>query len=105
MHDKKSDHYTSAKNYTDLDGNSRSFDFVDHDIKTKISTTLMSEEDKQELKDRVQNDRTITILRITTMPPSLCPSVFQDFVTRGYGPDPKGEPTISWNETMLNDPG
>jgi hypothetical protein len=38
MHDKKSDHYTSAKNYTDLDGNTKSFDFVDHDVKTKIAT-------------------------------------------------------------------
>lgn len=105
MHDKKSDHYTSAKNYTDLDGQSRSFDFVDHDIKTKISTTLMSEEEKHKLKDQVATDRAKTILRITTLPPSLCPTPFQDFLIRQAKADDKNPTSLEWNETMLNDPG
>ena len=35
--DKKSDYYTGAEGYTDLDGQSKQFTYIDHDIKSKVS--------------------------------------------------------------------
>lgn len=38
--DKKSDYYTASESYVDMEGHSRRFTYIDHDVKTKISTTF-----------------------------------------------------------------
>lgn len=95
MHDKKSDHYTSAKNYTDLDGMSKSFTFIDHDIKTSISTNteIMDKEWQKKYKEQLVD-------QILTLPASICPTPFSDYVIRGAGIT-----QITWNDKMLRDPG
>lgn len=96
--DKKSDHYTSAKNYTDIDGQSKTFTFVDHDVKTSIATTASV--DIQQVKGELKEYRESVILCILATPASLCPSIFQDYTSRG-----QGIIQITWNEKMLRDPG
>lgn len=92
--DRKSDHYTSAKGYTDLDGQSRQFTFIDHDKKTKISGFTKSDEDFS-LKDY----RNQLLKRITDIPASLCPEPFNSFVLVG------DKSVIEWNADMLMDAG
>ena len=49
--DKKSDHYTSAETYRDLDGNYKQFTFIDHDIKKyAMPITSISESELADLK-------------------------------------------------------
>jgi hypothetical protein len=99
--DKKSDHVGNhGGRYTDIDGHTKQFTYVDHDVKTSISTTKLSPEDKDALKDEVSRYRTNLILRILTLPPSMCPEIFQDFTIRGEDVE-----NILWNETMIQDPG
>ena len=98
MHDKKSDHYTSAKNYTDLDGLSRSFTFIDHDPKTRIAT--MKSIDMEEVKNEISVYKESLVNQILALPASICPSPFWDYTVRGAGIT-----AISWNEKMLRDPG
>lgn len=93
--DKKSQHYTSAQNYTDLEGQSKLFTMVDHDRKTKIST--MNEESD---KDWKTSYRSSLIERILVITAAICPEPFSDFVLRG-----ESRNTIGWNEKMLNDQG
>lgn len=96
--DKKSQHYTSAKNYTDLDGNSKSFTFIDHDVKTKIAAKVTSPEEIEEAKSGLKDYKKQIINRILSIPPSVCPEIFHDFTKRG-------EIGISWDKDMLNDEG
>ena len=96
MHDKKSNHYTSAKNYTDIDGNLRSFDFIDHDVKTSIKAS--PDHDPEEIKRQVSNYRSMLIDYILNLPASICPGPFQDYVLRNGV-------SIEWNKKMLSDPG
>jgi hypothetical protein len=98
--DKKSQHYTSAKNYRDLDGNTRSFDFIDHDVKTKIGTNKPLEPtEKEKLEEDIRKNRENQINKILEIPAAYCADVFQDFTIRG------DVTKITWNETMLRDPG
>jgi len=91
--DKKSDYYTSAQNYTDLDGQSRSFTFIDHDKKTKIATGSVEGATKQ-----LAEDRKNLVDRILLLPASACPAIFSDFTVRG-------EAGIHWNTAMISDAG
>lgn len=96
--DKKSQHYTSAENYTDLDGNSRSFTFIDHDVKPKLSVPI-SEEEVAIAKVEFKSARSRVIQQIMKIPASICPSVFIQFTTRGdIG-------VIGWDEKILKDEG
>ena len=87
--DKKSDHYTSAQGYTDLDGMSRQFTFVDHDKKPTVSLNN-SKVDFQELK----NYRAELVSRIVDLSPMYCPPLFKDFIVNGL-----------WNKDMLENEG
>ncbi len=98
--DKLSDHYTSAEAYTDLDGQSRQFTFIDHDKKSKISALKQTEEEVQEIKNSLNNYRTNLVNRILEIPASLCPFEFVDFTIRGEAMD-----KIEWNKKMLEDEG
>ncbi len=99
-HDKLSDHYTTAKNYTDIDGQSKTFDIIDYDVKTSIGTNkLLSEDDRIKLLQALKEDRKKLIARIIGIPPSMCPPILKVYTIRG---DIK---QILWNEKMLSDPG
>lgn len=82
--------------YTDQDGLSRQFTYIDHDKKTKISTNIGTENVTPAIKEY----RADLIKRIIDLPPSICPDVFRDFTIRGE--DLK---KIEWNTDMLIDPG
>lgn len=98
--DKLSDHYTSAQAYTDLDGQSRQFTFIDHDKKSKISALKQTEEEVQEIKNSLNSYRLDLVKRILEIPASLCPFEFVDFTVRGEAMD-----KIEWNKKMLEDEG
>lgn len=91
--DKKSDHYTSAQSYTDLDGQSRQFTFVDHD--RKVMLDIKSPPPKNWEKDYKQE----LVLRITTISASICPTSFNDLTLRG------DREKIEWNLDRLYDTG
>lgn len=48
MYDKKSDYYTGATNYEDVDGKLKTFTYVDHDIKTKVGGPIFEKVEKKE---------------------------------------------------------
>lgn len=48
MHDKKSDYYTGATHYEDMDGQLKNFTYVDHDVKTSIGGPIFKKEEKKE---------------------------------------------------------
>lgn len=98
--DKKSDHYTSAKNYTDLDGQSKSFTFIDHDKKTKVSTGKVTKKELAAIKDANRAYKKFVIENILDIPASICPYEYQDFTVRG-----EGVSAILWNESMIRDEG
>ena len=102
MHDKLSDHYTSSKNYIDENQNTRSFDFIDHDVKTKIGVVAYTEEEIAKAKKSTEEFRKKTIEAILALPASALPisvnHTFALFTNRG---DAKN---ITWNETALKDP-
>lgn len=93
----KAQHYTSAKNYTDLDGLSRSFDFIDHDV--KASTSFYNGEDIEQVKKQMKDYRIELIDRILATPAATAPPEFYDFTLHG------DRPTIDWNKVMLEDAG
>lgn len=96
MHDKKSDHYTSPDNYKDLDGNMRTFNYVDYDPKTRVATSLNP--DKETLAKLVAADRKALQQKILDLDPSAVPHIFHDFTLRG-------EQGISWRKPMILDEG
>lgn len=96
MADKKSDHYTSAQHYKDLDGNSKSFTFVDHDIKSKFLADVPPPPENWEAIARQEY-----LKEILSFPAALCPEQFRSYVILGETPLGK----IEWNEVMLSDPG
>lgn len=94
--DKKSKHVGNhGGRYTDIDGMSKQFTYIDHDKKTTVSTFI----DVNEPFDQ-KAYRGSVIKRITDISASLCPSEFVDFTLRGQG---RGE--IEWNTDMLIDDG
>ncbi len=100
MHDKISDHYTSSENMTDELGNTRMFNFVDHDVKTKIGTNRpMTEEEKRDLKSELAKAKDRMISQILALPAHMCHEHDKAFILRGE------REKILWNETMLRDPG
>lgn len=94
-HDKKTE-YTAPSSYRDLDGQMRTFTYVDHDKKTKINIPSSTGNPKQELKEY----RKSLIEKILSYPAAFCPEIFSDFKLRGESYD-----RIEWNENMLNDEG
>lgn len=98
--DKLSQHYTSAESYSDLDGLSKQFTFVDHDKKSRISALNQTEEEKAQVKENLSSYRTTLVDRVVSIPASLCPFEFVDFTIRGEAME-----KIEWNRQMLEDEG
>lgn len=101
--DKKSDHYTSAQHYKDLDGNMKNFTFVDHDVKSSATLTPpLSDEERNVLKDTVKGEAQRQIEEILALPAvSLLSSgnlFAEDYIERDVE---KG--TIKWRERMVRD--
>ena len=98
--DKKSDHVGNhGGKYTDIDGQSRQFTYIDHDKKTKISTSTPNE-DPNWYMEFLKTHRASVIKQITSLPPSICPEIFSDYTLRGDSRD-----QIEWNVDMLLDAG
>lgn len=96
--DKKSQHVGNhGGRYTDIDGASRQFTYIDHDPKIKMAIKITKEE-VEEAKKQIKEYRISVIKRIQDLSPSLCPWEFQDYLVRD------GE-KISWNTNMLEDEG
>lgn len=94
--DKKSQHVGNhGGRYTDLEGMSKQFTYVDHDPKTKISVPAPDTDFKKELSDY----RKALIQRILDLPASAADLVHSDFTQRG------DKEKVSWNENMVTDPG
>lgn len=85
--------------YVDINGQSKQFTYVDHDPKTKISTTNMSTQEKETIKSELATYRASLITKISVSPPSLCPNLFEKFTLRG------DREAIEWDVTALNDAG
>jgi hypothetical protein len=100
--DKKSDHYTSAEVYRDLDGNHRQFTFIDHDVKSKYTAPPLSEEELTALKVTNQNDINKQIDVILALPAiSLIKSgnIFaEEYIERD-----SDSHLIKWRENMVRD--
>jgi hypothetical protein len=97
MHDKLSDHYTSSKNYTDELGHTRSFDFIDHDVKTKIRVPVVKT--KEEIAEEKAQYREWLIDKIISIEAIYCPDIFIQYTHRG------DVQKIDWNLKMLQDAG
>lgn len=100
--DKKSDYVGNHGGaYTDNDGMSKQFTYIDHDVKTSVSTNKpLTEEEKQDIANNLKLARTSLIDAILAIPAVFCHEVHQDFTKRG-----EDVLQIAWNEAMLTDPG
>lgn len=93
---KKSQHVGNhGGRYTDIDGMTKQFTYVDHDKKTTISFLTDNKELWSEPKYREN-----LIQRILEHSASICPEIFTDFTLRG-----EGKKGIEWNTDMLIDNG
>lgn len=54
--------------YTDMDGMSRQFTVIDHDKKTSIASSKMSDEEKESLRNAINIDKQQTINKILALP-------------------------------------
>lgn len=95
--DKKSQHVGNhGGTYTDIDGMSKQFTYIDHDKKTTIFSGISKKVDNT-LFAQYKNEVVNKILKIGA---SLCPKEYQDFTNRG-----EGITVITWNKKMLTDSG
>lgn len=80
--------------YTDIDGMSKQFTYVDHDKKTTISLNS----GKSESVETGYREQLVT--RVLDQPASICPEIFSDFTIRG-----EGKSHIEWDKNMLTNKG
>lgn len=96
--DRKADHVgNNGGRYTDMDGMTKQFTYIDHDKKTTISANTGESYDK----DWHKKYRAYLLQRITDLPASICPEPFQDYTLRGDNPNN----VIKWDTEMLTDNG
>lgn len=96
--DKKSQHIGNHGGvYTDNEGMTKQFTYIDHDKKATIS---LSHDDRKPKDGWQEEYRTLLIERITEQPASICPLPFVDYTLRG-----EGKVAIGWNINMLTDKG
>ena len=92
--------YTSATNYTDLDGNLKSFTFIDHDKKPTITTsTPLTDIEREDLKGWCNEYRKDLISRIINIPPIYCPMHCAEYTEHG------DVDKITWRVNMLENSG
>lgn len=100
--DKKSQHVGNHGGvYTDMDGQTKQFTYIDHDVKPKIGVTKAMEEfEVTELHKQIKKDRQALTDEILALPAVLCPYIYEDFTNRG-----EGLPSVEWNKNMIIDEG
>lgn len=86
--------------YTDQDGMTRQFTYIDHDKKSKIAAGKTSKAELNKIKQDLKDHKQSLINRILAISASLCPWEFEDYTIRN-----EDTPEILWNETMLRDEG
>ncbi len=100
MVDKKSDHYTSATTYRDMDGNHKNFTFIDHDKKPTISASpSLNEDELKSLKQTINEQIDLSIDEILAMPAQSCFShngLYEEFIVRDVE-----QGRIEWQKNML----
>lgn len=100
--DKKSEHYTSAEVYRDLDGNHKTFTYIDHDKKIRIAAgEPLTEDQLTSLKESVssQIDNSIEeILALPALSAATPDGLYEEFVTRDMS-----KQRIVWQEEMVRD--
>lgn len=92
----KSKQYTSTPNYTDEDGQLKTFTFVDWDRKSKLSAYVPT----GNALEQHTLDRHNLIQSILELPAAYCPGPEASFTLRG-----EGYKNIEWNKEMLQDAG
>jgi hypothetical protein len=98
--DKKSQHVGNHGGvYTDMDGMSKQFTYIDHDKKPMVSAHV-EKKDKKQMSQEASYYRTTVVNRILDISASLAPKEYQDFTIRG-----EGVKTITWNQKMLLNQG
>lgn len=96
--DKKSQHVGNhGGTYTDIDGMSKQFTYIDHDKKSKMSFFNNCAETRKWSEKGYKAD---LVERITELPASICPEIFCDYTIRG-----EGKRVVEWNTDMLIDAG
>lgn len=96
----KAKHLTAATNYSDIDGNMKTFTHIDYDLKSRMATYHPSDDEKRDNAEALKQYHLDLISRLMATPASTAPDLFYDFTIRG-----EGKKTIEWNEVMLRDPG
>lgn len=104
--DRKADHVGNhGGRYTDMDGHTKQFTYIDHDPKTKISTYAPTEEEKKAEKERYEKMNKERIEEILAMPavsavmsddPFIEQVLYEEFVKR----ESDG---IKWNKELLTE--
>lgn len=97
--DRKADHVGNhGGRYTDMDGQTKQFTYIDHDVKTKIGVTAkMPEEELDKLKADLERFKREAIAEILAMP-AVSAAYFEDyepFIIRDL------EKGIIWNEPVV----
>lgn len=92
--DKKSDYYTSPDNYRDINGYMKTFNYIDHDVKTSISRYSTEMEDSDDLKEYKEQK----IKEVLSMPAASVAGMdcYQVLINRSV----EG---ITWNESAVKD--
>ena len=91
--------YTPPSDYRDLDGNHKTFTYIDHDIKTSISTSTSSKKEVEKIKEdreRMMNECIEEILALPAVAAAgVADNIYEQFIIRDL------EKGIIWNETVV----
>ena len=90
------DKYNTPDNYTDMNGQTKTFTHINYSNKPKITFNM---KDENSISNHLDDRKTLQ-QEILALPPSMFPPVFQDFIVRGADMDVMG-----WNEKMILDEG
>ena len=97
--DKKSQHVGNHGGaYTDMDGMSRQFTYIDHDKKTSVGTSNLSDKERKALAKQVRQSIDETIEEILSLPPNISNNwgLYTEFLVRNVE-----ENRIEWHEEMV----
>lgn len=103
--DKKGDYYNPPSEYQDLDGNWKTFTYVDHDKKTRISTHVSSPEEIEQRKQEKIERRNKTISEILSLPPAPLVQENDSFLNKVLLAEiviRDSEP-VTWNEKVIRE--
>lgn len=93
--------YSAPTTYTDLDGNSRSFNVISHDPKGTTNLFSPTETEMEDIQKQLREYRKELQDRILAEHASLCPTPLQvTFIVRGENLD-----SFTWKEQAVRDEG